>query len=76
MMNESAMTPVGSGLGLARTRVEAEMDLICDVEDGQLQVSAQARVTPNLSCLTIRAMADTDISPRAARRVPCACEHR
>ena len=48
MMDESAMTPIGSGLGLARTRVEAEMDLLCDVEDGMLHIRAQARVAPEL----------------------------
>jgi hypothetical protein len=44
MMNESAMTPIGSGLGLARTRVEAEMDLLCEVEGGELHVRAQTFV--------------------------------
>lgn len=44
MMNESSMTPIGSGLGLARTRVEAEMDLLCDEEGGQLHVRAQTFV--------------------------------
>jgi anti-sigma regulatory factor (Ser/Thr protein kinase) len=44
MMNETAERPQGSGLGLARTRVEAEMELVCDEEEGALQVRAQSFV--------------------------------
>jgi hypothetical protein len=42
LMAASARRPEGSGLGLVRVRVEAEMDLSCVVDGDELEVVAQA----------------------------------
>jgi hypothetical protein len=44
LMADSARRPEGSGLGLARIRVEAQMDLSCVVDGDELEVVAQARI--------------------------------
>lgn len=44
LMAASARRPEGSGLGLARVRVEAQMDLSCVVEGDEIEVVAQARI--------------------------------
>jgi hypothetical protein len=44
LMAASARRPEGSGLGLARIRVEAQMDLSCVVDGDELEVVAQARI--------------------------------
>lgn len=44
LMADSARRPEGSGLGLARVRVEAQMDLTCVVDGDELEIVAQARI--------------------------------
>jgi hypothetical protein len=44
LMAASARRPEGSGLGLARVRVEAQMDLSCVVDGDELEIVAQARI--------------------------------
>jgi hypothetical protein len=44
LMAASARRPEGSGLGLARIRVEAQMDLSCVVDGDELEVVAQASI--------------------------------
>jgi len=44
LMTASARRPDGSGLGLARVRVEAQMDLSCVVDGDELEVVARARI--------------------------------
>jgi len=44
LMAASARRPEGSGLGLARVRVEAQMDLSCVVDGDELEVVARARI--------------------------------
>lgn len=44
LMAASARCPEGSGLGLARIRVEAQMDLSCVVDGDELEVVARARI--------------------------------
>ncbi|MCX4239325.1 hypothetical protein [Paraliomyxa miuraensis] len=44
LMAATARRPEGSGLGLARVRVEAGMDLSCVVDGDQLEVVAQMRI--------------------------------
>ena len=44
LMAASARRPEGSGLGLARVRVEAQMDLSCVVDGEDLEVVARARI--------------------------------
>ena len=43
LMAETARRPTGSGLGLARVRAEADMDVSCVVDGDQLEIVARVQ---------------------------------
>src|SRR5690606_19569480 len=44
LMAETAQRADGSGLGLARVRVEAEMEVTCVIDGEELEIQAHARI--------------------------------
>ena len=51
LLTESAQQAGSSGLGLARIRVEARMDLHCSIDGDELEVTASARVRAGVPVL-------------------------
>ncbi len=44
LMADTATRPTGSGLGLARIKVEAEMEITCVIDGEELEIIAQTRL--------------------------------
>jgi hypothetical protein len=44
LMRESVLRNEGSGLGLARVRVEADMEIDCAIDGDEIEIAAEARI--------------------------------
>jgi hypothetical protein len=65
LLTESAEHADGAGLGLARVRVEARMELGCSIDGDELEISASARVGAGA---TVRSLPRGDGPERARPR--------
>lgn len=48
LMRESVLRNEGSGLGLARVRVEADMEIDCAIEGDEIEIAAEARIPTDI----------------------------